>query len=209
MGLMIVSIVKLVSSVAHARGSLPATVLVPDALDDAPANGLSCLYGPSDILAEMSRRRQAAMRDNLAMTTIEIRVDVGDAKAHKLAPEEIKAHRVIHLRRLKEEFRSGVIGGYWREWAEANNIKTGFDPMTVSHPAFVGYLHDQVEFRHLDVIEFFVRGNHAVHQAAILFSDRRIIGIEATGAPNTKLVLPDSVRASLQAAPMPEPALVA
>jgi hypothetical protein len=161
-------------------------------------SGLTCLYGPTDITAELSKRRQEATRQRLALTTIEIKVDVGDAKPHKLSLPEISEHRVIHLRRIKEEVRDHLVGDYWKQFRDSIGSTEPFDTLA-ARPDFVAFLHEQEEFRHLDLIEYAIREPTGVRQVATLFSDRHVIGVEAVGLPRAKLALPDAIREALKA----------
>lgn len=209
------SIVKLVCFLVHARNAGPTAILIDDVpMDDAvgalrpAANGLTCLYGPTDITAELSHRRKDAMSKGLDLLKIEIMVDVGVAKGHKLSLAEVAGHRVIHLRRLREDVRDRIVAPYWWAFCEKVGRRGPFDPLALSQPGFVGYLHDQPEFAHLDVIEYFIRDPRGMRQVATLFSDRHVLGVEAVGMSGIRLALPDSIREALKPPTMPIAGLI-
>lgn len=197
------SIVALNSFFTYNRTSVPQTVILADVplppRQLAPAGGLTALYGFRDALEELSRLRQKWENDRIGLSTVTVSVEIGAMPYGRVSPEKLPQFRFLYLDRINRHLEE-ICRRYFETYAAEAGVTlenpfrhAGF---VCQHPDFIGRLHQEEMFRHLDVLVYRIDDpQFGPRQVATLFNRDAVVKIEARGV-ETNILLPDHVPAS-------------
>jgi hypothetical protein len=194
------SIVALNGFFTYNRAQVPQTVVLSDvplpARQLAPAGGLTALYGFRDALEELSRLRQRWENEKIGFSTVTLSVEIGTMPYGRVSPEKLSQFRFLYLDRINRSLEE-MCRGYFETYAAEAGVSlenpfrhAGF---VCQHPDFIGRLHQEAEFNHLDVIVYRIQDQqHGARQVATLFNRDAVVKIEARGV-ETNIILPEQI----------------
>lgn len=196
------SIVALNGFFTYNRNSVPQNVVLADVplppRQLAPVGGLTTLYGFRDALEELSRLRQKWENDRVGLSTVTISVEIGAMPYGRVSPEKLSQFRFLYLDRINRQLEE-ICRRHFEQYALDSGIvldnpfrHAGF---VCQHPDFIGRLHQEQAFNHLDVIVYRIDDSQfGPRQVATLFNRDAVVKIEARGV-ETNIILPDKVPA--------------
>jgi hypothetical protein len=199
------SIVALNGFFTYSRTQVPQTVVLSDvplpARQLAPAGGLTTLYGFRDALEELSRLRQRWENDRIGLSTVTLSVEIGAMPYGRVSTEKLPQFRFLYLDRINRALEE-MCRRYFETYAAESSISlenpfrhAGF---VCQHPDFIGRLHQEPEFKHLDVIVYRIDDpQYGPRQVATLFNRDAVVKIEARGV-ETNILIPDHVAGRAQ-----------
>ncbi|HCI47797.1 MAG TPA: hypothetical protein DFI00_10920 [Rhodospirillaceae bacterium] len=196
------STVALNAFFTYNRSNMPESVtladvpLPPRALP--PAGAMTALYGFRDALEELSRLRKRWESDTVGFATVTLQAEIGKMPYGRVSPEKLSSYRFLYLDRITRPLED-----ICRQKFDGYAAEMGLEPMdpfrhagfVCERPDFIGKLHQEPEFNHLDVIVYRIDDPlTGPRQIASLFNKDAIVSIEARGV-QTRILLPQAVPA--------------
>lgn len=196
------STVALTAFFTYNRSNMPESVtladvpLPPRALP--PTGALTALYGFRDALEELSRLRKRWESDTVGFATVTLQAEIGKMPYGRVSPDKLSQYKFLYLDRITrplEDICRDKFDSYAAEMGLERQDPFRHAGFVCERPDFIGRLHQEPEFNHLDVIVYRIDDPlTGPRQIASLFNKDAIVSIEARGV-QTRILLPQAVPA--------------
>jgi hypothetical protein len=196
------STVALTAFFTYNRSNMPESVTLADVplppRSLPPGGSLTALYGFRDALEELSRLRKRWESETVGFATVTLQVEIGKMPYGRVSPEKLGDFKFLYLDRITRPLED-VCRQKFDAYAGEMGIELA-DPFrhagfVCERPDFIGRLHQEPEFNHLDVIVYRIDDPvTGPRQIASLFNQDAVVSIEARGV-DTRILLPQSVPA--------------
>ena len=166
-----------------------------------PKNALTALYGHNNGASIANKAITMAEKEGLAIRSFDVFIKNNKWTIQTIGLEEspkapgLYDINVLTMNRCRKDLRA-VVHGYWSDFVAQYDCDDTLratleeeDPIfATTTPEFIGFLHAQPEFKHLDVITYRTRTSGGIVSMATVFSHECISCVAVGFGPPAKMV---------------------